>query len=345
MGFWPWKRTRQGPAVGEPRRLSIHIGAPKTGSTAIQAWLDANRVELGRRGVRYPDVCLRGHGHHDLAFLLGGGYPAWATPQPRPLESLADDLDRALVEDVPHVILSSEDFYLYPAPRALAALLGRTDHGRRITIYCYVRRQDEMALSWYNQAVKAQGFGGSFAECEAETRPLWDYSARLEPWASVFGAGQVEVRAYRPDRFAGGDVCADFATWLGIPSDGLPAAPEVVNTNLLRDILEFQRQVNRLPMPVEAKRAFHRDLIALSREPAARGLFLDTALVGPGGRAEILRYYRDSNERLAERWFAGQAPFSPLIADGPEPPAHPPLDGERLQMLVGWLLARRVAPR
>lgn len=327
------------------RRVSVHIGGPKTGSTAIQAWLTANQTELRRRGVDYADVCLRGYGHHDLAFLVAGGYPPWATPQPRGLASLADDLDLALMGDAAHVVLSSEDFYLYPDPAALYRLLSRTPHGRRITVYCYVRRQDEMAVSWYNQAVKAQGYCGSFEECEAETRALWDYASRLAPWAEVFGRDNVDVRAYRPDRLRSGDVCADFGDWIGLPAEGLPAAPTVVNTNLLRDVLEFQRQINRLPLPAEEKRSFHRELIALCRTESARALFRDTPLLGPRGRAALLAHYQASNRQLAIEWFSGEDPFEPVAGSGVEPGPHPPLDPERLQMLVGWLLVRRAGTR
>lgn len=51
-----------------------------------------NRDELGRLGLLYPDVSLRGFGHHDLAFLVSGGYPDWAAGQDRPLHMLAADL-------------------------------------------------------------------------------------------------------------------------------------------------------------------------------------------------------------------------------------------------------------
>ena len=49
------------------RRLVLHIGGPKTGSTALQRTLFANRAALLERGFDYANVNLRGYGHHDLA--------------------------------------------------------------------------------------------------------------------------------------------------------------------------------------------------------------------------------------------------------------------------------------
>ncbi len=38
------------------RRVFLHVGAPKTGTTALQSILARNRAELRRRGVVYPDA-------------------------------------------------------------------------------------------------------------------------------------------------------------------------------------------------------------------------------------------------------------------------------------------------
>ncbi|HVX35469.1 MAG TPA: hypothetical protein VHC71_04540, partial [Hyphomicrobium sp.] len=53
----------------------IHIGAPKTGSTFLQRVFYDNRGELRTRGLLYPEANIRGFGHHDIAFLIAGGYP------------------------------------------------------------------------------------------------------------------------------------------------------------------------------------------------------------------------------------------------------------------------------
>lgn len=322
------------------RLVSVHIGGPKTGSTAVQAFLSRSLATLRDRGVLYPDVCLRGFGHHDLAFLVGGGYPVWATPQERGLESLALDLDRALMSESLHVVLSSEDFFLYPRPEVLKALIDRKEHGRRTQIIVYIRRQDQMAVSWYNQAVKAQGYAGDFEACERETRHLWDYRVQLATWATAFGEENMRVRVYEPGALKDGDICADLLEVLGIDGLGLPGAGALVNTNLNRDLVEFQRQVNRLPLEPAQKRRFHKELIALTEATRGQGLFEDTPFIGPSGRRAILEHYAEQNRAVARQWFGREELFSAVDPTEPEPGPYGGLDLARSQLIYGWILAR-----
>src|SRR5262245_44821842 len=138
----------------------LHIGAPKTGSTAIQRFLTASRETLAARGCLYPQAACRARGHPDLAFLARGGYPHWATPQERDLDALVADLRNEIESSPqPNIVLSSENFYLLCPAEGAAALMRRIGFAPdRITVVAYLRRQDEAAMSWYNQAVKAQGY-------------------------------------------------------------------------------------------------------------------------------------------------------------------------------------------
>jgi len=322
------------------RTTIVHIGAPKTGTTAAQKFFTDAADALRARGVLYPDVCLRGFGHHDLAFLVGGGYPIWATPQPRDLASLAQDLARALRRPEPCVLLSSENFFLQPDPPALKSLLDASEAGRTAHILVHLRRQDHMAISWYNQAVKAQGYAGTFEENARDTASLWDYEAQLERWARTFGADQVHVRLYDRQSLVGGDITLDMLAALGLEAEGLPRLAAPVNTNLVRDVLEFQRQINRLPLETEKKRRFHRELIALTAATESQSLFDDAPVIGPGGRRELLELYAASNRNVARRWFGRDELFIEPLPTGPEPSPWSGPDPLRTQMIVGWLLAR-----
>jgi hypothetical protein len=113
------------------KKCYLHIGAPKTGSTALQYFLYENRRKLAEHGWIYPDVSLRGFGHHDIALLLDGGYPEWALPQERSLSELIEEL-RKSIADCSQVILSSENFYLFPHPQQVAEnrVAGEVTHPR-----------------------------------------------------------------------------------------------------------------------------------------------------------------------------------------------------------------------
>jgi hypothetical protein len=328
------------------KRCLLHIGAPKTGSTALQKFLATNRDSLRRLGLEYPDVSLRGYGHHDIAFVVGGGYPAWATP-PSPMRDL-EELTRELAEKTAgseSIVLSSEDFYLISNPTGVAAMLGKAGfRPADVRVVVYVRRQDEAHLSWYNQAVKAQGYSGTLAECIAETHSLWNYAEQLERWAAAFGADRLDVRLYRPLNGPASDIRRDFLSLAGVPADGFSFPDANENSRINAEILEFQRLINRLPLSPQQKRGAHKDLIELTAAVAGSSMFADRTLIGAQERAAILKRYAASNRAVARKYFRRDRLFDEALPKGlPRKGARPELDNEKLVYIIGWLLARRQA--
>lgn len=287
----------------------LHIGAPKTGSTALQAFLHANREVLQRQGWCYPDVSLRGYGHHDLAFLCGGGYPDWATPQPRSLAELVPEL-RAAVHGRSRVIISSENFYLLRRPAATASMLVESGIDlATVRVVVYLRRQDEAHLSWYNQTVKALGYSGTIEQSIARYHDLWDYEQNLDLWAQEFGSGNIIVRRYESDDLSRWDVRRDFVVLAGIADQELTWGEQPVNTRINRDLLELQRWFNRLPLSPQRKRRFHRELMALTAASAGRGIFGDAPLLDVERRARLLEQYAASNDRVAGKYLNAASLF------------------------------------
>jgi hypothetical protein len=289
---------------------------------------------------------LRGYGHHDLAFLVGGGYPDWATPPPQPV-SLAG-LTAALADAVRRhsgpIVISSENFYLYPAPQALHALLDQcgvfATHDPAIVVY--LRRQDDAHESWYNQTIKAQGYTHDLDACIREFHDLWDYRLQLDRWAAAFGEERLVVRLYEDHAYVGGDLVSDFFSVLGLSTDGIAVPQARVNSGINNDVLEFQRLVNALPLSVQERRRFHRELIALTARTAGTSLFDDTPLLDHRRRQTILDTYADANRAVARRFFNRDELFTPLApaAAGARSGAVQGLTIEKLVPILGWLMFR-----
>jgi hypothetical protein len=325
----------------------IHIGAPKTGSTAIQRCLSDNRLRLLEQGVHYPDVSLRGWGHHDLAFLLGGGYPAWATPQPRPLAALQADLQQAVqARPARCVVLSSENFFIYPQPAALLALLQaaglRTQDS--VSIVCCLRRQDEAHMSWYNQTVKAQAHTNGFEDSLRRYHGLWDYADRLRPWQSVFGTAAVQLQDYGAT--GQGDICSDFLRRVNVDPAFLEMGSSRVNERINRDVLELQRLVNRLPLAVATKRRHHKQLIALSTAAAPLGIFDDRPFLTPIAAEALMQRYAASNAWVAQTFLGRDALFPTADASGgagaPRPtPAPRGWTVAKMRYTLRWFIHHR----
>jgi hypothetical protein len=64
-------------AIPADARLILHIGAPKTGSSAVQRYCCEHAADLRRQGLHYPEHPLDANGvsggHGELFALLLGG--------------------------------------------------------------------------------------------------------------------------------------------------------------------------------------------------------------------------------------------------------------------------------
>ncbi len=320
----------------------LHIGAPKTGSTSLQKFLTANRHVLTRLSWEYPDVNLRGFGHHDLAFLVGEGYPEWALSQERTFDDLLHDL-MSLVAERARIIISSENFYLFPNPKGVAKMLEQAKFPREtVKVVVYVRRQDDALVSWYNQVVKAQGYTGSITECIADNRDLWDYATRLEAWSDVFGRDNLIVRPYQIQDLMQGDIRRDFLHITRLPPEVFDWPEGPINTRINTDLLEFQRLVNRLPLSPPEKRRFHKELISLTSATATMDLFDDSPLLTSSQRRRIISTYADSNARVAKHYLGRRELFDESVSDEPErPKKRKGLSVEKLIYILGWILTQQ----
>lgn len=315
----------------------LHIGTPKTGSTALQYFLSRNRDQLASAGVVYPASVERGHAQHDLAFLTGGGYPEWATTQPASLDELIErtriELDGQPTES--RLILSSENFYWLSEPsRARNMLASLGYRPEQVAVVVYLRRQDEAVESWYNQLIKALGYSASFEQSIVDYGELWDYEAQIARWAAAFGSASIVPRIYCSE---GGsfDVRRDFVSVLGLATSGLDFATAQPNLRLVRDLLEFQRVINRLPLPTPDKRRYHKQLIRLSSDAPALGLD-DAPLHTTATRQAVHERYTAGNRAVAHRYFGADELFTPMTGavDG----ATPLLTAEKLATVFAWLM-------
>ncbi len=180
------------------------------------------------------------------------------------------------------------------------------------------------------------------AEALPESAPLWDYRAQLQPWADTFGEEAIGVRRYRPAGQASPTLLEDFLAALGRPGLRLAAPETPVNTRENRDVLEFQRRMNQLPLTPQEKRRFHRQLMTLSERTAGLGLFDQRPLLDEPQRREILQSYAASNTEVARRYLGEPDLFG---ADAPAPPASTSpiaeegLTADKLVYILGWILA------
>lgn len=241
------------------QRCIIHIGTEKTGTSAIQNYLGANRKALMKSGTLYPVAA--GSPHLSQWEFVAAVHPApWEQDVGRAFDiydaagqaAFRAHLRRQLELEFFGVesetlLISSEHFHSrLVTPVSIAALKSFLDPwAETFQVLVYFRRQDEVALSHQSTRLKSSvplPEFGSLEEMIGHTG-YYSYDRIFLNWAGVFGKEAVGARLYNSGEGAD-NVVADFCLVCGIPISD--AAPERMNPSLNRKGFQFLRAVNTL---------------------------------------------------------------------------------------------------
>ena len=210
----------------QTRELILHIGHYKTGTTALQVFLNANHAMLARQGLVYARKPLRLAKHSELALVVlrdaGVQSLLHGFDAPRSAPVVWNRLFAAVrgLDDGQRMLVSSEEFIRFGAHPAAMDLLRSILHGApdiRLRVIAYLRPPGEHLRSWYNQLVKLGLETAAFNAAVAQMEPVhWDYAAALRPWVDLVGADQVILRGF-DDRLRQGEALySDFLEAMGM---------------------------------------------------------------------------------------------------------------------------------
>ena len=188
------------------KRLILHIGMHKTGSSSVQRYFSRNRIVLRRMGVCYP----RSFGSdgapqpkHNAIFTTISHEADYGTPHPILGSSTAAiDAICSEIEAAPGDlgVISAEGLSGERPVFAekMASLAERFD----VTVVIFVRRQDHWVESFYKQMVISRDVRETrkfheFAQAEP-TRSHMNYNSIVGWWTSAFGEDRVLVEGFHP---------------------------------------------------------------------------------------------------------------------------------------------------
>ena len=195
--------------------LILHIGHPKTGTTALQRGFLRQRQELAAQGILYPYLNKESDRHSslipflidkelvtgDVAFL-----PHWpgGDVMGQSAHMWADVMDQ-MAEHAPRkVVLSGEGFFSLQRRWQMEAMAARlTPVFDKITVVAYLRSPQARHLSSYQQGLKTAG-----NRAFVQPHP---YMPVVQAW-SRFGPGPLALHVFDRDQLIGGDVVEDFAS-------------------------------------------------------------------------------------------------------------------------------------
>lgn len=297
------------------KKLYLHIGIPKTGTTSLQQCCGDNRELMEKRGYCYPifpykysNATPNRNGH----FMIGEQYDARGArdykEEKRVFEEGMDHI-RDLFTKHDNVVLSDEILWRSTLEKRKELWEQLKERGQRdgyqVIAVVYLRRQDEYVSSWWKQQVKTLTVKRDFDRYVKAPGAIlqMDYYEKLESIAKVLGKENIIVRRFDRKHFVEGSLYMDFFHTIGLSlsqEELIPTAPR--NDSLNGNTNEIKRVLNTLPeLEDKGKNAFFRKvLLECTREMDKSYVCSDFSREE---REDFLAEYAESNRRVAVEYL------------------------------------------
>lgn len=248
------------------KTLFLHVGLPKTATTALQNFFYLNASQIKKSGVVYPDLSSFSgslytqsksekiyqklgtiYKYISLDSKNGNGYPlAYHYLPDKNVTRCAqknitfDRLSSLLSKLTDSVLLSSEWF-----GQLTIENLGKLKNiaecsGFGVKVICYIRRQDKLIESHYAQSIKIKGIDDTFDEFVYDI----NFKNQLMKFFKCFGENNVNVRCFEKKQLINGSIYRDFLAAMSlspshlakfkVPSDSVNKSLSAGSLNLLR---------------------------------------------------------------------------------------------------------------
>jgi hypothetical protein len=294
----------------------LHLGLAKTGSTALQGTLFANRERLmAQHGILYPGEA-ESHLHFASSFsrfphtlIQMNRMGLYSEPAARSyLDRFLLDIERQIDQSAAHTVLLSSEYFSGMAAEDLAGLcsyLGKI--ADELVLFAYVRDPWSFAISLLQQHLRDGLWKGPLRPgyCRGNIEIL-------DKFANAFGIKPV-VRPYIAVNGKPIDVVDDFLRFLGIADsrEFSRQAPEQANPSMGWKAACLISHVNELFPSVDASGTFienpARDwvvekILENTRDPPALRISRNTA-------QQILASARDDLARIQTEYLDGDEAF------------------------------------
>ncbi len=325
------------------KTVYLHIGAHKTGTTALQLFLSHNRKILENNGYLYPG---RNVAHHDMAREFQLLTLQEITTDPRTATNkYFDEINNSNSEKI---ILSAEKFEnLGPHINKLKEfLLPRF----LVKIIFYLMCQDEQIESMFNASIKNPDHRSKKTFSEFITNKSGvnqnnspeillsckriaelDYYSALRPWKDAFGEGNIFVRVNEHEQLPMG-IFHDFLSVLGLQINENYWIPEKrINKSLNWDLIEVIRLGN---IHFGNDRNYHAFLLNNLTQINSENKEGKQRLLSPQQRRDIISLFKEANMKVAREYLGrsdGKLFYAPL-PDLDEP--WKPFEGLTVEKIV-----------
>lgn len=293
------------------KKLYLHIGFPKAGSTSLQHFLATNYQRLLHEDYLYP--LTADYYQHEWAFRYIDELSLSRKLSVRP-EFGEEIVDQLRVSPCPNAIISSENLTWAPFEVDLDRLFQEIA-GFETRVIAMMRPQVEFLNSMYCESV--QGFERqetwTFDDflSQVDMRML-DYARVLSLWADKVGLDSISLVAMNPDYGRSERLFREFLPLIGWPehkTSTLDFAIEQANVSLDHDVLEVLRNVRIELGPVHERdswlwlRQFISEAVR-AKKPGRKAWFIDEEV-----QQTLRDKFSDCNARINSTFHVPDAEY------------------------------------
>ena len=286
------------------KKLFLHIGPLKTGSTTIQTFLYENRDNLRNSGYLYPQTGMppkkspfQHSAQHNLSWLIIKSERA--NPDFGTWKEVHKEIENANLDNI---IISSE-FFENANKRQINILKSKLEF-YEVKILIYVRRQDLQIESLYTQGIKDGWCATDLLSFVEQRKNKSDYYKLLEPWKQAFGIRNIIVRPLEKIQIP--NICTDILKVVGITNYDNFRAVDSKNIRPGRKALEVLKLANKIynnqPKHQYQKyvRKVKNKLNKLKKDWVDKEQY---RLLSYSDSCKILDYYKESNQAVAKEYL------------------------------------------
>lgn len=315
-----------GKAAVRARRLVLHIGLHKTGTSAIQRHLYMHRQPLLERGILYPkSIAWNDYSHHSPLFDVWDSKPIDAHFRRLKAEIVAHQPDTVIIssELIPTLVL--DESKLLPFWSQLSNLADEVE------VVAFVRRQDRLAESVFKQWVKSDAIrfcSDPLKLVEKSDTANLDFLSLIRAWAALEGVSKTSVVSYDHARK---NLIERFMQAAGLSCPVVLDERDLTNVSLEGSGLRLKYFLNRFIDDAEQSRKILRAILGCDTIDKQEKLNIYTT----AQRREIVEQYAADNRQLFQEFGNSQECFDTAIEDTPVSVLLP--NGRELFTLLGCL--------
>lgn len=317
------------------KTLYLHVGTTKTATSSIQRFLEENRTVLEKYGYCFPDslhVYPEANRRRNAHFLIGKVKDEnGVEDKQKEEEYLEEGLQqiRTAFQTYDNVILTDESIWYalsYSKKSLLRELKKEADKQQyQIKVIVYLRRQDALLISRWNQEVKQNFTSAAVMTCEEyvavsekKENKIFYYAKKLDEIADVIGKDHLIVRRFSPESWKDRSIIHDFMHEIGLDvTDEFEELKESENLRLDQNTTEIKRILNKNEDFTEKEVSYMGRLL----KGVSKGYIKTekTEMLAKEELQQFLGEYAEENNRVAEEYIGdGQPLFSNEIKDLPK---------------------------